>query len=128
EREHFDAILSAMAEGVLLLDQEGQLLLANSAARAMLALDTAAEGRHLLEVARHPELSAQLASALHGRTPDRVDIQLGRDRRRTFAAQAVPVGADRGGGAVLVLHDVTDLRRSDQVRRDFVANVSHELR
>jgi two-component system phosphate regulon sensor histidine kinase PhoR len=40
----------------------------------------------------------------------------------------MPIGADRGGGAVLVLHDVTDLRRADQVRRDFVANISHELR
>ncbi len=41
---------------------------------------------------------------------------------------SVPVDADRGGGAVLVLRDITDLRRADQVRRDFVANVSHELR
>src|SRR6185436_405560 len=43
-------------------------------------------------------------------------------------AQVVPVASERGGGAVLVLHDITDLRRADLVRRDFVANVSHELR
>ena len=45
-----------------------------------------------------------------------------------FIAHVVPVARERGGGAVLVLHDITDLRRADQVRRDFVANVSHELR
>ena len=50
------------------------------------------------------------------------------DARRVFIAHVVPVARERGGGAVLVLHDITDLRRADQVRRDFVANVSHELR
>ena len=47
---------------------------------------------------------------------------------RTFVARAAAVSPTGGGGAVLVLHDITDLRRADQIRRDFVANVSHELR
>jgi two-component system phosphate regulon sensor histidine kinase PhoR len=47
---------------------------------------------------------------------------------RRLVARAAPVAADGGSGAVLVLHDITDIRRLDQVRRDFVANVSHELR
>ncbi len=55
-------------------------------------------------------------------------MQLEPGSRRTFVAHVVPVARERGGGAVLVLHDITDLRRADQVRRDFVANVSHELR
>jgi two-component system phosphate regulon sensor histidine kinase PhoR len=50
------------------------------------------------------------------------------DPGRTFVAGAAPVAGDGGGGAVLVLHDITDLRQADQMRRDFVANVSHELR
>jgi two-component system phosphate regulon sensor histidine kinase PhoR len=53
---------------------------------------------------------------------------MARHAARTFVARAAPVVADGGGGAVLVLHDITDLRRADQIRRDFVANVSHELR
>ena len=53
---------------------------------------------------------------------------MGTDVRRSFVSHVVPVARERDGGAVLVLHDVTDLRRLDQVRRDFVANVSHELR
>jgi two-component system phosphate regulon sensor histidine kinase PhoR len=56
------------------------------------------------------------------------ELSLPRDPERRFVARAAPVAATGGGGAVLVLHDITDLRRADQVRRDFVANVSHELR
>jgi two-component system phosphate regulon sensor histidine kinase PhoR len=85
-------------------------------------------GRHFLEVVRHPDITAQLSSALTGVIPPPVEVQLDRDSRRLFIARVVPVGADRGGGAVLVLYDVTELRQADQVRRDFVANVSHELR
>jgi len=55
-------------------------------------------------------------------------VQLDRDPRRVFVAHVVPVARERGGGAVLVLHNITALRHADQVRRDFVANVSHELR
>jgi two-component system phosphate regulon sensor histidine kinase PhoR len=55
-------------------------------------------------------------------------LTLSRDPGRTFVARAAGVAGSGGGGAVLVLHDITDLRRADQIRRDFVANVSHELR
>ena len=67
-------------------------------------------------------------AALSGPQPDPSEVQLDRDARRLFVGRVVPVVAERGGGAVLVLHDITDLRRADQMRRDFVANVSHELR
>jgi two-component system phosphate regulon sensor histidine kinase PhoR len=128
ERAHLDAILSGMVEGILLVNSQGRLLLANPALREMLDLTTGAEGRHFLEVVRHPEITAQLAGALKGGSLPTGEIHAGRDGRRTLAAHAVPVSEERGGGAVLVLHDVTDLRRADQVRRDFVANISHELR
>ena len=59
---------------------------------------------------------------------DSREIALTRDPGRTFVARAAPVSRGGGGGAVLVLHEITDLRRADQIRRDFVANVSHELR
>ncbi len=128
ERTHMDAILTGMVEGVVLLNASGRLVLTNPAAREMLRLPDIAEGLHYLEVVRQPDISGQLASALGGGQPATAEIHLDRDRRQTFAAHVVPVAHERGGGAVLVLHDITDLRRADQVRRDFVANVSHELR
>jgi two-component system phosphate regulon sensor histidine kinase PhoR len=128
ERAHMEAILSGMAEGVILVNRDGRLMLSNPAVRRMLHLTGAAEGLHYLEVVRQPDIAAQLASALAGREPEPVDVHLDRETRQVFVARVVALSRDRGGGAVLVLHDITDLRRADQVRRDFVANVSHELR
>ena len=128
ERAHMDAILTGMVEGVALVNQNGRLVLSNPAGRSMLRLSAASEGLHYLEVVRQPDVAAQLANALAGRPPAPVEVQLEPASRRTYVANVVPVIGERGGGAVLVLHDITDLRRADQVRRDFVANVSHELR
>jgi two-component system, OmpR family, phosphate regulon sensor histidine kinase PhoR len=94
----------------------------------MLRLTGPTEGAHYLEVMRQPEVAAQLSAALQGRAPDPADVRPDGDARLVFVTRVVPLPRERGGGAVLVLHDITDLRRADQVRRDFVANVSHELR
>ncbi len=128
EQAHMDAILNGMVEGVVLVDRAGRLVLTNLAVRNMLRLPSDAEGRHYVEVVRHPAIAAQLARALSALPTEPAEGPLGHDSRRIYVAHVVPVVAERGGGAVLVLHDITQLRRADQVRRDFVANVSHELR
>jgi two-component system phosphate regulon sensor histidine kinase PhoR len=93
----------------------------------MLGLDEEAVGRSHLESVRHPGIVEILGQALRGGHPEGIEFQAPRSSR-VLVARATPVAAPSATGAVLVLHDVTDLRRSDQVRRDFVANVSHELR
>ena len=128
DRARSEAILSGMVEGVLVVSSDGRLQLVNRAAQQMLRVDATAIGRPSLEVIRHPDVAAQLASALRGEDVESRELMLTRDPGRTFVARAAPVVATGGGGAVLVLHEVTDLRRTDQIRRDFVANVSHELR
>ena len=128
ERAHTDAILTGMAEGVMLVNAAGRLVLTNPAGRAMLRLPEAAIDTHYLELVRQPDVAALVARALAAEHPPAVEIDLDAGSRRTFVAHVVPVDVSRGGGAVLVLRDITDLRRADMVRRDFVANVSHELR
>jgi two-component system phosphate regulon sensor histidine kinase PhoR len=128
DRAHMEAILAGMVEGVLVLDRQGRLRLINRAAQAMPHVNASAMGRRYLEVIRHPDISAQLTAALRGDNPEPQELALGRDAPRVFVARAAPIAAGSGGGAALVLHDITDLRHADQVRRDFVANVSHELR
>ena len=128
DRARSDAILSGMVEGVLVVSTDGRLQLVNRAAQQMLHVDASAIGRGYLEVIRHPDIAAQLAAALRGEEVGARELMLTRDPGRTFVARAASVASTGGGGAVLVLHDVTDLRRTDQIRRDFVANVSHELR
>jgi two-component system phosphate regulon sensor histidine kinase PhoR len=131
DRARMAAILSGMVEGVLVVDGDGRLRLVNDAARAMLNLEDNLLGRHYLEAVRQPGVVGQLGAALKGehRPPievplDPVSVAAG---PRIFRAQATPASVERAG-AVLVLHDISDLRRVDRVRRDFVANVSHELR
>ena len=128
ERAHTDAILTGMAEGVLLVNAAGRLVLTNPAIRAMLRLPEETGETHYVELVRQPDVCKLVAHALAGQRPASIEVQLDASSRRTFVAQSVPVAAGRGGGAVLVLRDITELRRADQVRRDFVANVSHELR
>jgi two-component system phosphate regulon sensor histidine kinase PhoR len=129
DRGRTAAILAGMVEGVIVVDPQGRLQLANDAARQLLRLDNLAVGRHYIEIIRHPAIKTLVAESLAGGTPSLVELSPPRDPSRILTARAAP--SDAGGGAsgvVVVLHDITDLRRADQVRRDFVANVSHELR
>jgi two-component system phosphate regulon sensor histidine kinase PhoR len=125
-RARMEAVLAGMVEGVIVVDPEGRVQLANHAARDLMTLDDRAIGRHHVEAIRHPAITHLLGTALTGRTPASVEISP-RDAARTIMARAAPATAG-AYGAVLVLHDITDLRRTDRIRRDFVANVSHELR
>jgi two-component system phosphate regulon sensor histidine kinase PhoR len=126
-RARMEAILTNMVEGVLVVDLQGRIQVANDAARRMLHMGDGADGRRYTEVIRHPDVVGQLAAALRGEDTSGAQVTLGTDSRILFA-RAAPARGDRPGGAALVLHDITDLKRADQVRRDFVANVSHELR
>jgi two-component system phosphate regulon sensor histidine kinase PhoR len=127
DRARMEAILSSMVEGVLVVDEQGRLQLVNEAARRILKLEHDASSRPYVEAIRHPGIVQQIGDALAGRQPPGLEMSLSVDPARTLVARVAPVIA-AGRGAVLVLHDITDLRRADQIRRDFVANVSHELR
>jgi two-component system phosphate regulon sensor histidine kinase PhoR len=130
DRGRMGAILAGMIEGVIVVDPQGRLQIVNEAAEHMLKLDALAIGRHYVEIIRHPAIADLVGSALRGQTSDSVQLSPPRDATRTLTARAAPVARDSGlgQGVILVLHDITNLRRADQIRRDFVANVSHELR
>jgi two-component system phosphate regulon sensor histidine kinase PhoR len=125
-RARIEAILAGMAEGVLVLNEHGRVQLVNPAARRMLRLEGAADGRHYLEIVRQPDIATHVGAALRGRPGDALELSL--QPALTVVARSSPVTGSGSTGAVLVLHDITDLRRADRIRRDFVANVSHELR
>jgi two-component system phosphate regulon sensor histidine kinase PhoR len=128
DRARMEAILGGMIEGVLVVDAQGRLQLVNAAARRMLKLTGVPGDRHYLEIVRHPEIAAQIGAALAGAATDGRELTLPQEPNAIFVARSAPVASGVTRGAVLVLHDISDLRRADQVRRDFVANVSHELR
>lgn len=128
DRARMEAILGGMIEGVLVVNEYGRLQLVNDAARRMLKLSEVPDGRHYLEIVRHPDIAAQIGYALNGEARGGRELSLPLAPGMTFIARSAPVAAGATRGAVLVLHDITDLRKADQIRRDFVANVSHELR
>ena len=132
ERAKVAAILDSMVEGVIAIDQRSRIVLMNHAARWIFDLGWGrVEGRPLLEVVRHKEI---LDLVMGGKSLEvaqvrRREIELGPpvDRILDVHASAVAL-APSGLGTLLVLHDVTELRRLERVRTAFVANVSHELR
>ena len=128
DRARTEAILAGMVEGVLIVDRQGRVQLVNRAAQYMLRVSEQAAGRPYVEVIRHPDIAALLGSALRREPVASRELTLSRDASRTFVARAAAVASGSDGGAVLVLHDITDLRKAGQIRQDFVANVSHELR
>jgi two-component system phosphate regulon sensor histidine kinase PhoR len=128
DRGRMAAILAGMIEGVIVVDGQGRLVLVNGAAEEMLKLDEPTIGRHYIETIRHPGIIDLVTAALGGNASRSVELAPPRDPARTVIARAAPTTAGADHGVVLVLHDITELKRADQIRRDFVANVSHELR
>jgi len=122
EREESAALVEAMVEGVLAADGRGRILTANSAARRLLGFESGEELPNLTQLF-HPKSAREVVdAALRGDVVAERELDLD---DRVLLASARPLAT---GGMVLVLHDVTALRRLELVRRDFVANVSHELK
>jgi two-component system phosphate regulon sensor histidine kinase PhoR len=134
ERNRSSAILRSMVEGVAVIGADERILFSNQAFSQIAGAGaTACEGRRLVEVIRQPELLSAIQQVLAGHEAIHTEVTMGTVRPRGFAVTAAPVlrGEVRAGettGAVLVLHDISELRRLERVRRDFVANVSHELK
>jgi len=125
------AVLASMAEGVLAVDSQERVISVNPASVRLLGLDqTQAQGRRLQEVVRNADLSRFITRALACPDPIQADVLLHGDRERVMQAHGSALHDHEGRaiGAVIVLNDVTDFRRLEHIRRDFVANVSHELK
>ncbi len=149
------AILESMAEGVAVVGADERVVYSNAAFAQILGSGTnaggstlvgvnggqsgdgipgrpAGQGRRLVELVRQTELLGVVKKALTSEQRVESEVTVGTVRVRTFAVTAAPVRASEEGGtaigAVLVLHDISELRRLERVRQDFVANVSHEFK
>jgi len=125
-----EAVLGSMIEGVLAIDGRRCILGINRAAADLLDVEAEqAAGRPLQDVIRNPDLRRFALTAIDCREPVEDDLLLRGIRDRTIRLRGTALrDASGDGGAVIVLNDVTEVQRLENVRRDFVANVSHELK
>ena len=124
------ALFDSMIEGLLLLDENGKIQLANRAFTNLLDISSPIHGRTILEVLRQHELTELLEKVASEKQVDGYELKLGglQERWLQVNAAALPDSEGARNGTILVFHDLTRLKQLERTREEFVANVSHELR
>lgn len=130
EKSRLEAIFLSMFDGIMVLDRRGAIVLMNQTLRGFLGADKAVVGKKPLEVIRHIDIQEIAESILtFAKRPESREITVTFPVEKVLRIHAAAVLRDNMiDGAVLVFHDITELRRLEKIRQDFVANVSHELR
>jgi two-component system phosphate regulon sensor histidine kinase PhoR len=138
DRQQLIVVLEAMAEAVIAVDIRNRLLFANAGANRLFGLDPAFVGRLIPELIRSPQVQDAIEATLRLNAPQSYQEEVVLTSRdvtmrsqgqvRHLAVRGTPLPGSPSPGAVLVFHDVTDLRRLERMRQDFVANASHELK
>jgi two-component system, OmpR family, phosphate regulon sensor histidine kinase PhoR len=129
DHEQLNAILSGMVEGVVALDNTERILFANARACDLLDLNPQAiKGRKIGDLIREPAIQTIVEKAMFQSGTCREELDWHGSETRNLAVYVSRLSSPESTGAVMVLHDITDLRRLERLRQDFVANVSHELK
>jgi two-component system phosphate regulon sensor histidine kinase PhoR len=137
ERDYLQTLFKGMAEGVLVVDERGRILVANHALRQLLHLPPSVTNRTALEIIRNAQLEEAIRDVIQKEENTSFELNLPLPLGKTFEVNVVRImpsheekekGPEGVRGAIAVFHDITRLKELERVRQDFVANVSHELR
>ncbi|MFA5159717.1 MAG: ATP-binding protein [Candidatus Omnitrophota bacterium] len=130
EKSKLSGILLNMNEGVIAISRRKEFVMANPAAEKIFGFISAdAQGKSLIEITRHPQIERIVDHAFQEKKNISDEIQISGVMKKTLRVSVIVPGTHaRDIGGILVFHDITELRRLENVRKEFVANVSHELR
>ena len=132
EKAVIEAILNNMTDGLILTDVKGRIVLSNAAIKNFFSIDSSIEGKTLIEVFRKTELIEVIDGVVEGKEKISREVEITYPKELYIMVNASPFCSyDRSGeisGVILTIHDITRLKKLEDIRKDFVANVSHEIR
>lgn len=129
EKNKIEAILKNMSDGLILTDKKGLIIMSNDAVARLFGLTSSIEGKTLLETLRKAELMELIEKVIE--TGDRIshEIEINYPRELHLVATASPFSIKgEVTGVVITFHDISRLKKLENIRKDFVANVSHEMK
>jgi two-component system phosphate regulon sensor histidine kinase PhoR len=130
EEAKLDAVISSMFEGIMLTDEKGDILMMNPSLQKLFMVDSVPAGKTPIEILRSNKIQQIVDNIIKTRRRYAAEETLaGMTEEKTVLVNGAPVMQnEKMQGAILVFHDITELRLLERIRKDFVANVSHELR
>lgn len=127
EKSQLEAVLSAMSEGVIVVGSDGKVILINRALKDMFGIKDVSFGKPYWEVLRNSEITELVEYTLKSRKSEKKEISLFYPVEKYYLASGIPLNSSESG-AIVVMFDITEFKRLEKIKADFVANVSHELR
>jgi two-component system phosphate regulon sensor histidine kinase PhoR len=129
EKHEVEVILKTMSDGLMLTDTKGRILLSNPAAKNFFGIESDIEGKTLMETLRKSELMELIENVVETGQTLSCEIEVIHPKELCLMTTAAPfLVKEEVSGVVLAFHDITRLRQLEDVRKDFVANVSHEIK
>lgn len=129
-KNELSTILSSMSEGVIAVDPDLRMIIVNKAAREILGMkEDSVEGHTVYEVLRNPHMQSFVERLLATRSPAEDELEWDAGEKRLLVLRgSIMMDSESPSGAVVVIRDITRMRKLEDMRRDFVANVSHEIK
>ena len=132
EKQKIAAIIHSLSDGLVLADTKGRIILSNDAVATLFGVSSGMDGKTLMEAIRRAELMELIDAVAESREKISREMQITYPKELHLMVTASPFSSDKAAeelsGVVLTFHDITRLKKLEEVRKDFVANVSHEIR